>query len=305
MIAVGRPLKEDSFINALIEDEPYYKVAPVTIVPTTGDELFLNNTFVAWTLDNPDNWTVVGEVGVDPEISEVGPGEGHGGVGLGRCNIYASAAGGLPRIQQAIFTVGHWYLVSVDIDTVISGAIGIFDGDTTWFYFRNIFVDKSVVLWAKSVDAIILGYLATKDVTLVSASCKKLSDHIRLWDHGQSSGQFSVNFSQDILGSVALVFEYTDENNYTCIASEGDNNLWFGKVVAGVGTKINEYTVVYGDNKTVSIKRYAAGTMDVLYDGVTLASGVAATGNTGTQAGVVSGSVGNVINWYEWDGRGY
>ena len=48
------------------------------IVPTPGAELLTNGSFAAWTADNPDGWTVYGEVGADPEVSEVGAAEGHG-----------------------------------------------------------------------------------------------------------------------------------------------------------------------------------------------------------------------------------
>lgn len=50
----------------------------VSVIALT--ELLTNGDFDDWTNDNPDSWTVTGEVGNDPEVTEVGY---HGGVGFG------------------------------------------------------------------------------------------------------------------------------------------------------------------------------------------------------------------------------
>jgi len=101
-----------------------------TIIKTNCDEdyvlqeeLILNGDFSAWTGDTPDNWTVVGEVGVDPEISEVAPNEGHGGAGTGACNIYSTGANLYMYPIVDILTIGKTYLVEIEITTLISGTI--------------------------------------------------------------------------------------------------------------------------------------------------------------------------------------
>ena len=78
-----------------IADNVMYTAAP-------GSELFANGDFSAWTADNPDGWTVLGESGSDPEVSQVGSGESHGGSGSGSANFYSSATANEPRIVQAL-----------------------------------------------------------------------------------------------------------------------------------------------------------------------------------------------------------
>ena len=58
----------------------------------SAKELITNGDFAAWTGDDPDNWTIIGESGSDPEVSEVGSDEGHGGASTGSCNIYTTGA---------------------------------------------------------------------------------------------------------------------------------------------------------------------------------------------------------------------
>lgn len=95
---------------------------------TGGAELLTNGDFSAWTGDDPDGWTVTGEVASDPEVSEVGTGEGHGGVGSGMLNLFSSATTGEPKILQAILTTGKFYKEVTVVDTVVSGFI--LSGDT-------------------------------------------------------------------------------------------------------------------------------------------------------------------------------
>lgn len=80
-----------------------------------GSELVTNGDFTNWTSDNPDNWTVSGESGSDPEVSEVGAGSAHSGTGTGACNIYSASSS--VYIQSSSFspTVGKRYLVSLEI----------------------------------------------------------------------------------------------------------------------------------------------------------------------------------------------
>lgn len=87
-----------------------------------GGELVVNGNFANWTGDDPDGWTVAGEVGADPEISQVGAGQGHGGVGLGLANMFATAVNTLV-IRQTILTIGGWYQWTIDIDSVTIAGI--------------------------------------------------------------------------------------------------------------------------------------------------------------------------------------
>jgi len=101
------------------DDEAIYESA-------LGGELLTNIDFANWTTDNPDDWIVSGEVANDPEVSEVGTGEGHGGVGSGMCNIYNTDGSDLVYIRQAdLMTVGKYYKAEIKVDTVVAGGITI------------------------------------------------------------------------------------------------------------------------------------------------------------------------------------
>jgi hypothetical protein len=93
--------------------------------PTQGAELITNGNFSAWTADNPNGWSVVGEVASDPYVNEVGAGQGQGGAGTGLCNLYRTASE--INIRQTILTAGQWYRAGFLIDTFTSGALRLRD----------------------------------------------------------------------------------------------------------------------------------------------------------------------------------
>ena len=56
----------------------YASANKLYIVPQPGPELLTNGDFAAWTGDDPDGWTIGGEVGSDPMVTQVDPGGGAG-----------------------------------------------------------------------------------------------------------------------------------------------------------------------------------------------------------------------------------
>ena len=83
-----------------------------------GSELVTNGDFANWTGDNPDNWTISGESGSDPMITEV----------AGACRLYTSSA--YITMRQAILTLNNFYLASFDIDAADAGGLSMRNGDT-------------------------------------------------------------------------------------------------------------------------------------------------------------------------------
>lgn len=85
---------------------------------SVGAEVLTNpGSPFGFTGDNPTGWDVVGEIGTDPEVSEVGAGETHGGAGTGYCNLYSSATITSPKIRQdSKLTVGVYYEVTLNIN---------------------------------------------------------------------------------------------------------------------------------------------------------------------------------------------
>lgn len=97
---------------------------------TLGSELLANSTFATWSGDNPSSWTVTGEVGTNPEISEVGQSELHNGSSTGACNIYSTSS--TISISQTILTVGTTYAVTLNISAAAesTGWIAVYDNTT-------------------------------------------------------------------------------------------------------------------------------------------------------------------------------
>ncbi len=90
-------------------------------IDNNATQLISNWNFAAWTGDNPDGWTVAGEVGNDPEISEVGSTQGHGGAGIGSCNFYSTGAA--INMKQDVLTLTHPYIAKADVTKNISGSL--------------------------------------------------------------------------------------------------------------------------------------------------------------------------------------
>lgn len=83
-----------------------------TFTQSLGPELLANSDFSAWTGDNPDGWTVEGESGNNPEVTERDPGQTHADTKTvgGSANFYASTATIYPVVRQDnVLTIGNWY----------------------------------------------------------------------------------------------------------------------------------------------------------------------------------------------------
>lgn len=145
---------------------------------TIGAERLTNpgNPF-AFTADNPTSWTVTGESGTDPEVSEVGTSEGHGGAGTGYCNLFASAGSILIR-QNNVMTVDTVYEVGVVIDTVVSGALLVRDpSDGLSAKVYTTAGEKTTLGKANSTDFQIIRNSNPVDITLKSATVKPITQN--------------------------------------------------------------------------------------------------------------------------------
>jgi hypothetical protein len=93
-----------------------------------GNELLVNGNFSAWSGDDPTGWTVTGESGSDPEVSQVGVSEGHGGTDTGAANLYTTS--GTVSISQSALVAGLTYQVSIRITKVTTGGVVVYCGNT-------------------------------------------------------------------------------------------------------------------------------------------------------------------------------
>lgn len=99
---------------------------------TLGSELIVNGDFASWTSDNPNSWTVTGESGTNPEVSQVSSTQLHNGTGTGSCNLY-SATSSTVSIAQTVLTVGTTYRVTLRVTayrevTGLPGGLYIYNG---------------------------------------------------------------------------------------------------------------------------------------------------------------------------------
>jgi len=96
-------------------------------------ELQLNGDFSSWTGDDPDNWTVVGEDSGDPEVSEVGTTEGHGGSGTGACNFFSTTGDPVAINQVIALTTLKRHNITFSSRKGISGKLRVYDADNLQF----------------------------------------------------------------------------------------------------------------------------------------------------------------------------
>jgi hypothetical protein len=104
---------------------------------TLGSELVANGNFSGWTTNNPNSWTVTGESGTNPEISQVAADSKHGGSGSGACNIYSTSA--TVSIKQTILTVGKTYRLTLHVTAlnVTAGGLRLYHGTKQIGYIIN------------------------------------------------------------------------------------------------------------------------------------------------------------------------
>lgn len=137
-----------------------------------GSEALSHPTFDSWTAGDPDGWFISGESGTNPEVSEVGVGELHGGTGSNACNIYTT--GTSLYMQQTALTVGTRYEVIMTIDIVDetkAGGIYVQNGATVVSKLYNRAGVKRLFFTATDTR-LRLQTSGACDITLNSVYCK-------------------------------------------------------------------------------------------------------------------------------------
>lgn len=244
-----------------------------------GGELVVNGDFALWTGDNPNSWTVVGEVGADPEVSEVGAGQGHGGAGNGLANFYSTAV--TVSIKQAIIAVGGWYVVEFDVDTVtIAGSLKVWDrlgglgnrsyntpGSKTQ-QGRALFTDFEMLNMAPF----------TSDITIDNVSVK-LQELISLLNTLKSQFGLSDGFFIDVAinavttgTEVGVIWNYDGSNNFGMAYMDG-TNLIVDKNVNGTYSNLASVGQLITQDQILRIENPAgSNVLDILYNGVSKAT---------------------------------
>lgn len=142
---------------------------------------------------------------------------------------------------------------------------------------------------------------------------KAISDYFELYDHGVPYGDFSVWVTRAKGYQGGLRVNQQADDYYTeCWVDYGLNvaaNVPTVHLIDRIGntvTYIGSWSITYVADAKLTLRVNKDGTREVIYNGTTLASGIATSGLTGTQAGpfLTDANPANVaISRYKWDAR--
>lgn len=253
-----------------------------------GSELITNGDFANWTADDPDGWAVIGEVGADPEVSEVGTGQGHGGGGNGLCNIFNSASGTSPRIRQTILTIGNWFQITIDIDTVIAQSVRVGDGLGGMQSIYSTIGSKLHAGRATNVNLQCRANGNGTDVTIDNYSLKPQT-LISLFNVLKSQFGLSDGFFIDVYinavtadTQVGIIWNYDGSNNFGMAYMDG-TNLIVDKNVAGTYSNLASVAQAVTPDQILRIENpVGSNVITVKYNGVSKAT------PTISDAGIIS-----------------
>lgn len=278
LVLAWNGIGSDGFINSEDKFPNYNVLAEIYTIQedVIGKNLLTNGDFSSWTTDNPNNWTVVGESGTDPEISEVGANEGHGGVGTGSCNVYITTAA--IYMYQNILTIGKIYLIEIEITKNITGnlqfqmgaggilhtiygegihkIIAVCDGENSLFYIIkyiscDVTIDNVSIREIGSFNELIFTPDTTGLVKVDSVSVLKmissfaessLYDTVNIRDD-KASGRFKVRVKEQWTGSSEAWSTFSDTFYHTNSARQLQDR--FGK-------NMNEFVL---KEKSIDIKK--------------------------------------------------
>lgn len=291
----------------LLGDDLYFSTSAVTLVPILGGELLANGSFADWSGDNPTGWSLSGESGSDPEVTERDPGQLHADTKTsgGAANLFSTVAT-FANIKQNVLALGSWYKLRVIVSAYASGSatlrgnsdgygdVGFSGAGTFAGTLRHTTVDVGVsVIWRQC------------DLTLNEVSACLLTNTEQWFNHAESYGDYGAALTLNAGYQGGVVFNGQDANNFARLYFDRlDNKAYLIKRSGGVVTQIGAWSATYSAGKTLIARRHKDGTLDVIYNDVVLASGLAATGLNGRLAGPFLTDAANVtVHSYTWDAR--
>jgi len=245
-----------------------------------GRDIIINGDLNAWTGDDPDSWIVGGEVGSDPEISEVGTGESHGGTGTGSLNIY-SGSGAQVFLYQAFLVPGKTYKATIVISS-ISGTLQLTDGTQVIASWTT--TGTKEVEYTPNGNRIQLRNSGVSDITVDSIVVQQIN--IPANDPNLRGAITGVTINQDAGRYLKRAFLFDGLSDYVNWYSPELNSIFrppqgalsvFGKVSgAGVWTDNTRrvLTMLYADaNNYISIEKNTSNQLEYTY----MAGGTAET----------------------------
>jgi len=257
--------------------------------------IVVNGDFANWTLDDPDNWTVPVE-DADHEISEVGPGAGHGGAGVGLCNLYCNAAGATTMRQDDILTTNRLYRVRLTVDTVISGGARIQCGNDVMTIY-TIPGAKDDIFCATAEDLLVVRNVALTDLTFDDVSI--LECHAEYIDPGVADVVYRAELTTPAAGTdpAGLILRRNGATQWLVQMTPGTAGTDFELIELDNGTPTVRASADrdFAINTTYRIAVALTGQSIIVYeDGVQRLSYATGTvGQTNTQFGIWDSAAGN------------
>ncbi len=196
-----------------------------------NDELVTNGSFADWSLDDPDSWTVDGESGNDPEVSEAATGDAHADTpspGGGMCNLYTSGGTDIQISQTISYVVGRKYRLSINIDTITAGVLRVADDvNNQWvigIYSTTGIKTITFVATVTSSDLQIRRHIAiTTDITFDDVSIKLCAvEDSSGNDHDGLAQQDTDAISAANSRGVGTCFDFNGSSDYIEIADHDD-----------------------------------------------------------------------------------
>lgn len=273
---------------------PVSVALPTMPVPELGAELLTNGDFSAWTGGNPDSWVVTGEVGTDPEVSQVGSGELHGGAGTGAANFYRTAGGfsALYLSQAGVMTKDVWVRAEQICSASANGEYLISAGNV----LKNIYSGVRTLALTELVTATgalrVTNYRAPADYTIDSVSVRPLvlasliGNPIAFGPIASISARLTQAAS--VVADVGIIFNLdsiTNPKNFLLAAFNGVYTVSLRKCVNGVYTTLTSGTVSYAANAEIKVTN-VLNTFTLWYKGA-----VVGTPQTVTDVGIINNGV--------------
>jgi len=136
-------------------------------IQSLGAEVLTNGDFSAWTGDNPDNWTITGEVGSDPMVTQSG----------NAARFVSSATSNQPRATQTSkLTSGVIYLVDTTASARASGSFFTGSSDFLQLQVISTAIRKRSIFRVGGTSAILQSSgAAPHDFTVDSLSYKAIT----------------------------------------------------------------------------------------------------------------------------------
>lgn len=226
-----------------------------------GLDVITNGDFSAWTGNNPDGWTVTGESGNDPEVSQVGADAVHGGSGTGAANLYSTGSV-LSISQSGVLAVGQTYALTFSYKTQVesTGGIAIYNGATQVSPLYHELGDYTVVFNATSSSVSIQTFGAC-DATIDNVTCKPTGLYRMMQKgmlvklnaiyNGTTYPQITVRITAitDVLGSSSapLVNVVAEDPMLRLLDKEFDPNVFVSETITYYdrGVPIAQYQTSY------------------------------------------------------------